>query len=194
MEPGEGFAICPACGRQDDTASLRPLFVVTGASGSGKTTLFGPLTRLLAGRCLVFDVDWLIDASSTLSGAATVTDIPWEGFAQAWLAVSHGVAQSGLPTMLLGTLTPSGLETNVGRKWIGPIYGLLLDCPDEVRRQRIEARPPWRLRDTAEQVRWAAWLRENIAQQIDTSRCSPEEAARAVADWAEGLLMDELAG
>lgn len=156
--------------------------------------LFGPLTRLLAGRCLVFDVDWLIDASSTLSGAATVTDIPWEGFAQAWLAVSHGVAQSGLPTMLLGTLTPAGLETNVGRKWIGPIYGLLLDCPDEVRRQRIEARPPWRLRDTAEQARWAAWLRENIAQQIDTSRCSPEEAARAVADWAEGLLMDELAG
>jgi predicted kinase len=167
------------------------LFVVTGASGAGKTTLLGPLARLLAGRCVVFDVDWLIDASTALSGAATVADIPWEGVAQAWLAVSHGVAQSGLPTVLLGTLTPGGLEDDVGRKWIGTIHGLLLDCPDEVRRQRIEARPRWRLRDVAEQVSWAQWLRENIAEQIDTSRCSPDEAARAVAAWVEGLLEDK---
>ena len=191
MEPDQGFAVCPSCGRRDDTASLQPLFVVTGASGSGKTTLFGPLARLLARRCLVFDVDWLIDASSTLSGAATVADIPWDGFAQAWLAVSHGPAQSGLPTVLLGTLTPGGLDENVGRKWVGPIHGLLLDCPDEIRRQRIEARPSWRLRDVTEQIRWAAWLRENIAEQIDTSRCSPEEAVRAIADWVEGLLRNE---
>ena len=142
MEPDQGFAVCPSCGRRDDTASLRPLFVVTGASGSGKTTLFGPLTKLLAGRCLVFDVDWLIDASAALSAAPTVADIPWDGFAQAWLAVAHGAAQSGLPTVLLGTLTPGGLEENVGRKWVGAIHGLLLDCPDEIRRQRIEARPP----------------------------------------------------
>jgi hypothetical protein len=117
MQPGGGYAICPSCGRRDDTASLQPLFVIAGASGSGKTTLFGPLARLLAGRCLVFDVDWLIDASSAISGATTVAEIPWDGFAQAWLAVSHGVAQSGLPTVLLGTLTPAGLEANVGRKY-----------------------------------------------------------------------------
>lgn len=186
MEPDQGLAVCPSCGRRDDTASLQPLFVVTGASGSGKTTLFGPLTKLLAGRCLVFDVDWLIDASATLSGAPTVADIPWDGFAQAWLAVSHGVAQSGLPTVLLGTLTPGGLEKNVGRKWVGAVHGLLLDCPDEIRRQRIEARPPWRLRNVAEQIRWARWLREAIAEQIDTSQCSPDEAARAIAAWVEG--------
>jgi energy-coupling factor transporter ATP-binding protein EcfA2 len=188
MEPDQGFAVCPSCGRRDDAASLQPLFVVTGASGSGKTTLFGPLARLLAGRCLVFDVDWLIDASAVLSGAATLADMPWAGFAQAWLAVSHGIAQSGLPTVLLGTLTPHGLEDNAGRKWVGPIHGLLLDCPDDVRRQRIEARPRWRLRDVAEQISWAQWLRENITEQIDTSRCSPEEAAQAVACWVAGLL------
>jgi hypothetical protein len=191
MEPDQGFAVCHSCGRRDAIASLRPLFVVTGASGSGKTTLFGPLTKLLAGRCLVFDVDWLIDASAALSGAATVADIPWDGFAQAWLAVSHGVAQSGLPTVLLGTLTPGDLEENVGRKWVGAVHGLLLDCPDEIRRQRIEARPPWRLRDVAEQIRWAQWLREAITEQIDTSRCSPDEAARAIAAWVEGLLEKE---
>lgn len=188
MEPEDGYAICPRCGRRDDTASLQPLFVITGASGSGKTTLFGPLAKLLAGQCLVFDVDWLIDASSALSGAATVGEIPWDGFAQAWLAVSHGVAQSGFPTILLGTLTPAGLEANVGRKWIGPIHGLLLDCPDDIRRERIEDRPPWRLRDITEQIRWAAWLRENIMEQIDTSRCSPEDTAQAIADWVTAAL------
>lgn len=188
MEPHQGSAVCPTCGRRDDTASLQPLFVVTGASGSGKTTLFGPLAKLLRGRCLVFDVDWLIDSSVSLSGAATVADIPWAGFAQAWLAVSHGAAQSGLPTVLLGTLTPDGLEENVGRKWVGTIHGLLLDCPDEIRRQRIEARPPWRLRDITEQTHWAAWLREHVPEQIDTSLCSPEEAARAVAAWVEARL------
>lgn len=90
---------------------------------------------------------------------------------------------------------PSGLEEDIGRQWIGAIHGLLLDCPDEVRRERIEARPRWRLRDVAEQIRWGQWLRENIAEQVDTSRCSPEEAAQAVADWVDALLLaDEMAG
>jgi predicted ATPase len=70
MEPDDRFAVCPKCGRKDDTALVQPLFVVTGAAGSGKTTIFGPLARLLAGRCIVFDVDWLLDASSTLAGGA----------------------------------------------------------------------------------------------------------------------------
>jgi hypothetical protein len=138
----------------------------------------------------VFDVDWLIHASATLSGADAVTSISWEGFAQARLTVSHGAAQPGLPTVLPGTLTPSGIEDNVGRKWVGAIHGLLLDCPDEVRCQRIEARPRWRLREVDEQIRWAQWLRETIAEQIDTSRCSPEEAARGIADWVGRLLED----
>lgn len=108
-------------------------FMVTGAPASGKTTLFGPLAWLLAGRCLVFDVDWLIDAASALSGAATA-------------------------------------------------------APDDVRRQRIESRPPWRLRDVTEQNGWAKWLRENVADQVDSSRCSLEEAAHAVAGWVRLYL------
>jgi hypothetical protein len=191
MEPDQGFAVCPRCGQRDDTASLQPLFVVTGASASGKTTIFGPLARLLAGRCIVFDVDWLLDASSVLAGGATVTEIPWAGFDQAWLAVAHGVAQSGLPTLLLGTVTPDRVESNIGRKWVGTVHSLVLDCPDEVRRQRIDARPEWRLRDTTEQISFGRWLRETIPDRVDTSRCSPEEAARAVADWVETRLAKE---
>jgi predicted kinase len=187
-EPDDGFAVCPKCGRKDDTALVQPLFVVTGASGSGKTTIFGPLARLLAGRCIVFDVDWLLDASSTLAGGAALTEIPWAGFDQAWLAVAHGVAQSGLPTVLLGTITPDRVQSNVGRKWVGDVHALLLDCPDEIRRHRIESRPSWRLRDVTDQISFGRWLRETITNQVDTSRGTPEAAAGAVVDWIEGVL------
>jgi len=90
--------------------------------------------------------------------------------------------------MLLGTLTPQGLESDVGREWVGAIHGLLLDCPDDVRRRRIEARPSWRIRDVDEQIGWARWLRENITRQIDTSCCSPEEASKAIVDWIDEIL------
>jgi hypothetical protein len=188
MEPQGGFAICPKCGWKDDTASVEPLFLVTGASGSGKTTIYGPLARLLAGRCVVFDVDWLLDAAGVLANGASLAELPWAGFDQAWLAVAHGVAQGGLPTVLLGPLTPTRLEGNAGRKWVGPVHTLVLDCPNETLRARIESRPGWRSRDVAEQVSFGSWLRENTTDQIDTSRCSPHEAANAVADWVIGLL------
>jgi len=189
MEPEDGGAVCPACGRRDEWARLQPLFLVTGASGAGKTAVFGPLARLLAGRCAVFDVDWLLDAAGALSGADSVRDLPWPGFDQAWLAVAHGVAQAGMATVLLGPLTVDRLERNPGRKWVGPIFSLLLDCPDDVRRRRIEERPPWRTREVAEQTAFAAWLRNQVSTRVDTSAGSPEEAARAVADWVRGLVV-----
>lgn len=95
MEPQGGVATCPKCGGKNDTASIEPLFLVTGASGSGKTTIYGPLARLLAGRCVVFDVDWLLDAAGVLASGASLAELPWAGFDQAWLAVAHGVAQGG---------------------------------------------------------------------------------------------------
>jgi hypothetical protein len=59
----------------------------------------------------------------------------------------------------------------------------VLDCPDELRRQRIEARPRWRGRDIDEQTGFGRWLRENLAPVIDTSTDSPAGVADAVAAW-----------
>jgi hypothetical protein len=190
MKPDRGHAVCPRCGRRDETASVKPLFVVTGASGSGKTTIFGPLSRLLTGKCVVFDVDWLPDAAGVLAGGVPVTEIPWTGFDQAWLAVAHGVAQSGLATVLLGTVTPDRVESNAGRVWIGSVHSLVLDCADEIRRERIAARPAWRLRDTEQQISFGRWLRETVVDRVDT-QCSAEEAAPAVARWVESCLATE---
>ena len=183
MEPIDGLAVCPTCVRTDTAAALQPLFVVTGASGSGKTTIFDPLTRLLVSRCMTFDVDRLLDAAGALSGATSVTEIRWEGFFQAWLSIAHGVAHSALPTLLVGPVVPDRLIDNPARKWVGEIHALVLDCPDEVRRQRIQSRPPWRLRDIDEQIDFGRWLRENIPNHVDTSDCSSEQTAEMVADW-----------
>jgi adenylate kinase len=188
MEPYEGGARCPACGRIDAAAAVEPLFVVTGASASGKTTVFPHVSRLLAGRCITFDMDWLLDAATELSHAETLKSIDWAAYRSAWLAVAHGVAQSGLPTVLFGPLIPDHLAELPNRKWIGDIHFLLLDCPDDIRKRRIEARPPWRSRDIETQTSFGNWLREHIAEQVDTSRASPEEVATAVVGWVTTSL------
>ena len=185
MEPHEGLARCPVCGRADDGAAIAPLFVVTGASCSGKTAIFAPLTRLLAGRCVTFDVDWLIDPARGLSGGQP---IPWSAFRDAWLSVAHGVAQAGLPTVLLGPLTPEHLADLPARRWIGDVHFLLLDCPDDVRRERIEARPAWRSRDIEEQVAFGRWLRQNLTDHVETARGRPHDTATAVAAWVSERL------
>ena len=180
MEPRDGHAVCPRCGRADDAAALQPLFIVTGASGSGKTAVLGPLARRMAGRCVTFDADWLLGAAGTLSGSQPIS---WPAFRDAWLAVAHGVAQSGIPTVLLGPFMPGQLDQLPARRWISDIHFIVLDCPDDLRRARISARPPWRSRDIEEQVQFGRWLRRNIADRVDTSSGTPEHTAAAIATW-----------
>lgn len=185
MEPDGDRARCPACGWVDETARRAPVFVVTGASGAGKTALAGPLARALAGRCVTFDGDWLLDSAGALSAGREPS---WPAFRDAWLAVAHGVAQSGLPTVLLAPFLPEQLEGLPARRWVGPVHYLLLDCPDDVLRRRIEARPTWRKGDLAGQLAFARWLRANLPDQVDTGRATPEEAAAEVADWITARL------
>jgi hypothetical protein len=88
-----------------------------------------------------------------------------------------------MPTLLLGPLIPEHLEGLSARKWVGEIYFLLLDCPDEIRRDRLLARPPWRSRDIEAQITFGCWLRANIDARVDTSHGRPENSADAIARW-----------
>jgi hypothetical protein len=185
MVSEQGVARCPVCGAVEPAPAIRPLFVVTGASGSGKTTVLPQLARRLAGQCLVFDVDWLIDP---LGRAAHGGEIDWAAFRDTWLYVAHGVAQNGLPTLLLGPLIPDHLDGLPGRSGVGEIHYLVLDCPDDLRRQRIEARPAWRRRDIPAQTEFGRWLRQNLAPVIDTSTRTPDEVADEVAVWVRERL------
>jgi hypothetical protein len=161
-----GVAGCPVCDHVDPTVDIRPLFVVTGASGSGKTTIFPKL----------------------LSRATKDGEIDWTAFRDTWVHVAHGVAQNGLPTLLLAPFIPEHLNRLPGRAWVGEIHYLVLDCPDDERRRRMEARPRWRSRDIEAQIGFGRWLRENLAPVIDTTRQSPSEVAETVAAWVRDRI------
>ena len=184
MEPRAGRAVCLRCGRADD-AAVGPLLIVTGASGSGKTAVLAPLARMLRGRCVTFDTDLLIDSAAALNGGAPVI---WPAFRDAWLAVAHGIAQSGMPTALLGPFIPDHLRNLPARRWIGDVRFMLLDCPDELRRDRLNARPLWRRRDIEKQVEFGRELRRIIPDRVDTSSGTPEDTAAAVTAWLDRRL------
>jgi len=184
MEPAaDGTARCRACGSIDLAAKRAPLLVVTGASGSGKTSVFHEVADKLRGECLVFDTDWLIDPFG-----GDVTTLDWVVLRDTWLHVAHGVAQNGLATLLLGAFLPDQLAELPGRRWITDIHFLLLDCEDDERCRRIDARPPGRTHDVEAQVAFGQWLRERIPSVTDTTTGTPAEAANAIADWARGVL------
>lgn len=180
MVPDGGVARCPRCGTVERAARTGSLWLVTGASGAGKTTVLPLLLDRLAGEAVVVDVDWLIDP---LRRADHDGAIDWDAFRDTWLHVAHGIAQNGLAPVLLGPFFPQQLQELPGRTGIGEIHTLVLDCPDDERRRRIEARPAWRARDIDEQIAFGRWLREHIEDVVDTSSLTPETTADAVAAW-----------
>ncbi len=171
-------ARCPRCGSAERARSA-PLFVVTGASGSGKTAVFPHLVDVLP-ECAVFDVDWLIDPLGRMCAGRPMD---WEGFRDTWLSVAHAVAQSGRATVLLGPFLRAQLEPLPARQWVGPIHLAALDCADEARRVRLDARPPWRERKIDEHVEFARHLRAEADIVIRTDDVGPAATAAEVASW-----------
>jgi hypothetical protein len=88
-----------------------------------------------------------------------------------------------MPTVLLGPLVPDHLDGLPARRWVGDIHYLLVDCSDELRRKRIEQRPPWRNSDIEKQTTFGRWLRDTIPDRVDTSHDPLDVTATAVATW-----------
>jgi hypothetical protein len=89
---------------------------------------------------------------------------------------------------------PDHLRDLPARRWTGEIRFFALDCPDDLRRARINARPPWRSRDIEEQVEFGRWLRRNIPDRFDTSNGTPEDTATAVVSWLARHLAEQPPG
>ena len=62
-------------------------------------------------------------SSAQRPSSATQRPIRWPAFRAARLAVTQGVAQAGMPTVLLGPLIPEHLEDLPARRWVGDIGG-----------------------------------------------------------------------
>lgn len=179
-------AVCGRCGAVS-AVRKRQLFMVVGASASGKTTVLPDLIAALP-ECAVFDVDWLIDP---MTRASLPDPVDWASFRATWLAVAHGLAQGGRSTVLLGPFIPENLEGLPERQWITDIRFALLDCADDVRRSRLEARPRWRERNIDEHLAFAAHLRgpANLdGPTIRTDLMPPGDVARDLAAWVRSHL------
>lgn len=188
MEPWGWSARCPECGAVDDLAVRAPLIVVLGASGAGKSAVLPHLVRALAGEAVVFDGDWLIDPLARHPGTA---EVDWPTLRDLWLHVAHGVAQNGLPTVLLAPFLPAQLDELPGRRWIGSLQVVVLDCADDERRRRLEARPAWRAHDIDEQITFGRRLRRRPGPIVDTTTGTPIEAAARIARCVRDLLIGD---
>ena len=179
-------SVCPACGARE-AARRMPFFVVTGASAVGKSTVRVPVAVALADQAAVFDSDSLIDAFGRAGGGGP---IDWDALLEAWVEVGHGLAQQGRATVLLCSFGPDRIERVPNRDALGPVHHLLLDCADDVRQARLDARPPWRDLDDEAQASWSRRLREQVADQIRTDLLTPDETVEAIASWVRAHLGD----
>jgi len=180
---------CSACG-QSTPANIYPLFIVTGASGSGKSTVVAEL-RCQLPECVIFDSDLLWGRTKE--------------YYNTWLRIAYSIAQGGQYTVICGTLMSWDLEACEDRGLVGTIHFLNLHCSDEVREQRLRARPMWRHSSNdayiEEHRRFAQWLLDNAATAynppmsvVDTTNASVTEVAAAIAHWVLMVLQDKPRG
>ncbi|SDT25030.1 DEAD/DEAH box helicase family protein [Microlunatus soli] len=145
---------------------------VLGAPGSGKSLIIPRLRRLMPDR-VVLDWDALMEPAGDLAGAPIPqTPRTWEPYGRLVRTVVDAILPVDL--VLLGVCTPAELADWPTGSW------LLLDCSDEVRRQRLTARnePD----DIDDVLRDAANYRALGLPVVDTTYLSPDEVATSVVD------------
>lgn len=168
------------------TAAPTPLYVVAGAPGAGKTTLLPYLVRLGHG-IVTMDTDELLEDGALLGvpiadpAAAPI----WPTYNRMWDRIIHMVRRAGHPVLLLST-TPSAEDLAVGRDHAGPVYWALLDCSDEARRIRLQARA-WSPESIEDAILDAGQTRKIMHTVISTDDADAEQVAHRILDWITGI-------
>ncbi|WP_433510119.1 AAA family ATPase [Nonomuraea sp. CA-143628] len=119
---------------------LAPLYLLAGAPGAGKTTLLPYLLRASDG-LVVMDMDELLEDGALLGVPIAEPEAApvWPAYDRLWTRIVTMVRRAGTPVLLLCPIPDPHELAPVGR-WGGPVHWALLDCPDEVRVDRLRAR------------------------------------------------------
>jgi hypothetical protein len=141
---------------------------ILGAPGSGKSTIRSALAERLVRRPVI-DWDDFMDPASDLAGV-DIRNAPdtWPSYRRLIRSV---VDASGPDAVLLGVCTPAELDGWPIERW------LLLDCDDDERRRRLEARPH-AIKDALVD---AAAYRQLGLETIDSTGLAPTVVADALA-------------
>jgi hypothetical protein len=137
---------------------------LAGVRGAGKTELVGRLAERASG-FVVLDMDEILDDDLGVLGVriACGEGAPhWPAYNRLWVRVAELVARSA-PLLLLGPLLPEEWRAAGG----GDVAFALLDCSDDVRRERLGARG-WSTPDIDDALEDAAMARAAIATRIAT--------------------------
>jgi len=167
-----------------------PLCIVTGAPGSGKSTTLKTFLELHS-NYIAFDIDWLAEAASDLAEKDIYSDpSTWTPYASLWFEVLHSIYKNGQTPVFFTPNDPQDIEQYGQPAWCSDIKWLLLDCDDQIRRERLVHRPDWTEVMIAEAFADARVLRQAIHLQVDTGLLSPKAIATKILDWLEQVHRD----
>lgn len=159
-----------------------PLIVVTGAPGVGKSAAAAALIAL-GPPFLVFDADWLLADLSLLTGQEIAeTAQLWPQYRRVWVTIAQMVARNGRQMVLFIPLVPEELDAHLPERWRDRIAWCLLDCDDETRCVRLQARG-WDDAAITEALNDGRELRLLIAQRLDTSKRDAADVAAEFLTW-----------
>lgn len=156
----------------------RILHLVIGAPGVGKSTTVEAFLHLNS-RFLAFDMDWCLDAASTLASQdIRVEPTTWPAFHALWLAILTAIDRNHQSSVFFAPVPPQDVVRYGHPSWCSRIEWLLLDCEDEVLRHRLMQREGWNESIIAEVLAHAQELRKVVARRIDTGSQSPDQVAQ----------------
>jgi energy-coupling factor transporter ATP-binding protein EcfA2 len=162
----------------DDT-----IYLVTGAPGSGKSTALAAFLRLNSGY-VAFDIDWLTLTASNLAGRDVIfdesTSLPYRFL---WFDILRCVCRNQRQPILFSPLDPRQTADIGQLDWHPAIRWLLLDCNDNVRRERLGLRGDWTQRMVDDALDDATYLRRVVPTRIDTGTHSAPEIATMILAW-----------
>jgi hypothetical protein len=167
-----------------------PLCIVTGAPGAGKSTTLKAFLELHSSY-IAFDIDWLAETASELADKNIYSDpSTWKPYASLWFEVLHAIYKNGRIPVFFTPNDPQDIEQYGQPVWCSDIKWLLLDCDDQIRRERLIHRPDWTGAMIDDAFADANVLRQTIYLQVDTGLLSPKAIATKILDWLEQVQRD----
>jgi hypothetical protein len=162
------------------------LLFVSGAPGAGKSRTLETLLGMNS-EFLVLDIDWLAESASAFAERDIYTDPgTWLPYGKLWFEILHSICRNTIQPIFFCPNSRSDIETFGKPTWCRDIRWLLLDCSDDLRVARLNARG-WSIGRKQEAIADAAELRESISPVIDTGTLSPAEVASDVLAWAASV-------
>jgi hypothetical protein len=158
----------------------RVLFLLFGSSGAGKTFALNELRGRVADLA-VHDFDEI--------GIPSGADTPWRHRAnERWLRRALEYQSQGTDLLLAGQTPLGELLSAPSASRLDAVSACLIDCDDDTRIARLEARgPEWFARTAAhleDYLNWAAWMRGHAADPAWRTDVIRHDATQTEMRWA----------